>query len=137
MPELSTRGEDESTWIDGVVSEFRADNWDWVKDKLRDKADRLQPLPSAERNPSASPELDEWNLRLNEYYEFLNFAMPLHESRLGRLAGFSPHTLNGLAAKARVIHTEYMGVASSDETTANKVVRSIFHDIQNIMGQDG
>jgi hypothetical protein len=62
--------------------------------------------------------------------------VPLYESRLGRLAGCIPQTLHGLATKASVIQAEYL-TTSDDDTTATKVVKSIFRDIGNIMGEHG
>jgi hypothetical protein len=62
--------------------------------------------------------------------------MPLYESRLGRLAECIPQTLHGLATKASVIRAEYL-TTSDDDTTATKVVKSIFRDIANIMGEHG
>ncbi len=68
----------------------------------------------------ASIELDDWNIRRNEYYGLCTMVTSLYESRLGRLKDFVPHTLHGLATKAAVIQTEYLG-SSDDETTATKV----------------
>lgn len=146
MRELSNLGEDESTLMQSVVSEFRAHNDYWVREgaicsvpcgdlpngtylgrdkglfqlcleiralswkmiQLRLKTGEF-PQTSAEAKPSDSIELDSWNLRCNEYYGFCNLAIPIYESRLGRLADFVPHTLQGLARKAAVIQTECLG----------------------------
>jgi len=96
-----------------------------------------KPQTSVESPEPAAPiEPDRWNIRCNEYFGFCNLALPLYESRLGRLEDVVPHTLHGLAAKAAVIHSECLPF-SKDETTATKVLRSIFRDIANIMGEHG
>jgi len=102
--------------------------------ELRTRIGALSQISS--ENPEGSVEVDAWNRRNNEYHAFCNIAMPLYESRLWRLGNVSPHTLRGLARKAEVIKTEIVGF-SDDASPATCVLRSIFQDITNMMGEEG
>jgi hypothetical protein len=113
--------------------EIRAISWKMTQ--LRLKIGQM-PQALAESGLAGSVESDGWNMRWNDYQVLFNLAEPLYDSRLAQLAECIPHTLNGLATKAYVIQTEYL-TSSDNDTTATKVVKSIFRDIASIMGDRG
>lgn len=61
-------------------------------------------------------------------------AEPLYDERLRGLAYAQAHTLRGLAAKARLIEREILGYGPADQTALGRTLRSLFRDIDMIVG---
>lgn len=174
MHETAKPEEDESVLVEGIVSQFRADNGYWVKEgalcnvpcgdmpnghylgpdkelyqlclEIRALSWKMTELRTTIGTaPQISPEeadrldlveTDAWNKRNEEYDNFYDIVMPLYENRLWRLASVAPRTLHGLARKANVIETELVGYPDNPSPAAS-VLRSVFRDIAEMMGENG
>lgn len=113
--------------------EIRAISW-----KMTELRNRIGEMPQtiSDSNSEISIEWDKWEDRHREYREFFEIAEPPFDNRLQSLADAKANTLRGLAAKAHVIESEILGCGSDDQTALTRTLRSLFRDIDTIMGVD-
>jgi len=159
------KSENDITLMEVLVADFRTDNLYWSKEGVTFQAsdlpggyylgpdERLFQLclelraiswkihrlrVRALRDPDSSEltELDDRNSRNHEYLGFCELSKPLFESRIMRLAELRAQTLHGLAAKAKLLDSEYFGVPSDEEDASTKLMRSVLGDIRDLMGLD-